>query len=89
MSRFGAGRVMSHTEIAALVLPVASASRGCRPIGASSACSIAAIGSAAAAADFASSTRYRNPSGSSAANVPLPNAKLTLILNPSSVDRAP
>ena len=71
----GAGRVMSHTEIAALFLPRASSSRPGDPIGFSRAASSSCAGFASASAECASSLRYRKPSGKSTLRPVLPNAR--------------
>ncbi len=78
-SRLGAGRVMSHTEIAALPRPLASSSKAAEPIGESSPASTAPMASASGRADRASKTRYRNPDGRSAMRPVLPKAKSTRI----------
>ena len=70
----GAGRVMSHTEIAADFFPAITAASGGPAAGASSAASIAPTASASGAADFQLSTWHRNRSGIVTVRPSFPNA---------------
>jgi hypothetical protein len=56
VTEFGAGRVMSHTEMAAVRFPAASEARGAEPIGRSSAAAMAAAASASGSAERLSTT---------------------------------
>src|SRR3954454_23991602 len=72
VTRFGAGRVMSHTEIAAVFLPRAISVSAADAIGASRAASTAAVSSGTAMAFRLLSSRQVMPSGTSTSILFLP-----------------